>query len=115
MNAAEQRIRPGGQLAASRSPAFKEVFITSTTGYVLLPILRTLRAASATLALILLLQLAVAGPAFAAETGGNHVFDAVRSLTGSGTLVAPVDPVPDPGPNHPPTTFFETGGVAVDN
>lgn len=52
--------------------------------------------------------------ASAAIPGGNHSFDALLSLTG-GTGTTPVDPVPDPGPNHPPQAFKAPGAVAVDS
>jgi hypothetical protein len=49
----------------------------------------------------------------AAIPGGKHSFDALLSLTG-GTGTSPVDPVPDPGPNHPSQAFLRPGSVAVD-
>lgn len=49
------------------------------------------------------------------EPGGKHVFDPLLSLTGSASATSTLDPVPDPPPNHPSTSFFELLGVAVDS
>jgi len=93
MGAAENRIRPRGNFGGAQKAA---------------------TAAVLALAAALLVQLSLAVSASAAEPGGNHVFDALRSLNGSGTAVSSVDPIPDPGPNHPPATFFATCGLAAD-
>src|SRR6187399_207597 len=42
-----------------------------------------------------------------------HLFEPVLSLTG-GAGTSAVDPVPDPGPNHPPSAFSDACGVAID-
>jgi hypothetical protein len=53
-------------------------------------------------------------PAGALATGGEHVYDPVLSLTGSGELVSKIDPIPDPGPEHPAEPFKNMTAVAVD-
>jgi hypothetical protein len=70
------------------------------------------RAASFSLLVALaLVVLCLPAKASAAQT---HTFDALLSLTG-GTGTSKVDSVPDPGPAHPASTFFETLGAAVDS
>jgi hypothetical protein len=53
--------------------------------------------------------------ASSAQAEEEHNFDALLSLIGGpGTSTA--DPIPDPGPNHPPAgTFSDPCGTAVDN
>ncbi len=63
------------------------------------------------LGLLAACHLSLAASASAAET---HVFSAPLSLTG-GTTVSPLDPVPDPGPSHPPEAFGTVCGLAVDS
>jgi hypothetical protein len=54
----------------------------------------------------------IANCASAAGATG-HLFDPTLSLTG-GTAVSTLDPVPDPGANHPAKPFDDPCGVAVD-
>jgi hypothetical protein len=62
------------------------------------------------------LALAVAGYLSAPAVAGaavTHAFNPELSLTG-GTDVSSEDPVPDPGPAHPPEEFSNVCGIAVD-
>jgi Tol biopolymer transport system component len=53
-------------------------------------------------------------PTASALAAPTHSFNALLSLTG-GTATEPADPIPDPPPRHPPTSFNEACGTAVDS
>lgn len=64
-------------------------------------------------AFLALLSVAAPAPSSAAETP-MHTFDASLSLTG-GTEVSKLDPVSDPGPDHPSEPFLRPCAVATDS
>jgi hypothetical protein len=68
---------------------------------------------SSTVALALALLALLPGSAVA-RIGGDHIFNAVLSLTG-GIGTSSLDPVPDPGEAHPPKAFSQVCAVAVDS
>src|SRR5690349_8749917 len=56
-----------------------------------------------------------ASPASARKVGGEHVYDPALSLTGSGELVSKIDPIPDPGTEHPAEPFIALTDETVDS